>query len=167
MVMSLQIRKADTDDLKDQLDQLLWQVLWAPLNLPVDIRQQFRLPGPSLELVAVQDGQVKGGVVFQWLEGHEAELRHIAIQPGQQMCGIGRRLVRHGLTLVSYEGCRVVHTISRNTSALFFAKLGFVPVPEQVPDHPIFLEFGIRFQKMVFHCLAERPGERTRGAKRQ
>ncbi len=150
--MSLTVLEADTDDLKDQLDQLLWEVLWEHLSLPVDIRQQFRLPGPSLELVAVKDGQVKGGAVFQWLEEHTAELRHIAIRPEQQMCGIGSRLVRHGLALVSREGCRVVYTISRNTSAPFFTKLGFVLVPEQVPDHPIFLKQGIRFQKMLFHC---------------
>ncbi len=65
----------------------------------------------------------------------------------------------YGLALLSHEGCRVVYTISRNTSVPFFAKLGFVPVPEQVPDHPVFLEHGIRFHKMAFHCLAERPEE--------
>ncbi len=148
--MSLTILKADTDDLKAQLDQLLWNVLWAPLNLPVDIREQFRLPGRSLELVAVEDGEVIGGTVFQWLRDGETELRHIGIQPGQQMRGIGSRLVRHGLALVSVEGCRVVYTISRTTSAGFFTKLGFAPVLERVPDHPIFLKDGIRFQKMVF-----------------
>ncbi|RPJ50733.1 MAG: N-acetyltransferase [Acidobacteria bacterium] len=149
--MSIEILRVDTDDdLKAQLDTLLWRVLWAPLGLPADIRHQFRLPGPGLELVAVMHDQITGGAVFHRLEAGQCELRHIAVKPRYQSSGIGRQLFREGAALLSDEGCQVISTIARNTSSAFFAKLGFVPVSEPVPDHPIFLKHGIRFQKMVW-----------------
>ncbi len=148
--MSVNILRVDTEDLQEELDRLLWSVLWAPLGLPSDIRQQFRLPGPSLELVAVRGDRLVGGVVFHYGPGGEPELRHIGVEPGYQTSGIGRRLVQEGLRLLSDKGCRAVSTIARSTSVGFFARLGFVSVPEQVPDHPVFLKHGIRFHKMIW-----------------
>lgn len=149
-MFSVRVLTADDSGLKDRLDELLWEVLWEPLGLPRQIRRQFQLPGPSMEFVAVVNGAIAGGVVFNRLNAAEAELRHIAVQPCFQASGVGRELVQTGLRFFRQEGCQMVSTIARSTSAGFFARIGFEPVPEPVADHPLFLKHGIRFQKMMF-----------------
>ena len=66
---------SSSKDIKE-LDELLWRILWKPLGLPRNERQEFKVEGDEIELVAKQSGHVTGGVVAVWTEDTEVELRH-------------------------------------------------------------------------------------------
>lgn len=108
-----------------ELDHLLWEVLWKPLGLPRDVRDSFKLDVKYLEFVAKIDRRVVGGIVANWINDSEVEIRHIALMPEVQNQGIGHRLVMFLISTVSRQGCFRIHTIARNTSAGFFRKLNF------------------------------------------
>ncbi len=131
-----------------EMDELLWSVLWRSLGLPRDIRSQFHIDGEKVELAAGEDGRIVGGLVAVWTAGDEMELRHLAVVSGAQRRGVGRRLVAELCRIASVGKCRRIHTITRNTSADFFRKIGFRPAPGRAPQHPVFLEHGIVFELM-------------------
>jgi N-acetylglutamate synthase-like GNAT family acetyltransferase len=132
----------------DELDELLWRVLWQPFGLPRNVRQEFKIDGESLELVAKENGRVIGGVVAIWTGNTEVELLHLAVVPEVQNQGTGRRLIEGVVGIVRPKGCRRIHTIARNTSVGFFRNLGFKTAPGTAPEHPAFKKQGIAFELM-------------------
>jgi len=143
----MKIEHATSDKEKSELDQLLWDVLWKPLELTRDIRQSFKLNNPQIDLIAVDDGVVIGGLVANWLSENEIEIRHIAVRSEHQRLSAGRRLVEGLIKLVQKDALVTIVTCARNTSADFFAKLGFIPTGEYI-EHQDFTQHGIKFQKM-------------------
>lgn len=131
-----------------ELDDLLWKVLWKPLGLPRDIRNQFRVNGEHLELVAKDKGQIVGGLVAVWNSNTEVELRHLAVIPDAQNKGTGQQLISGLVKVVTPRGCRRIRTIARNTSVDFFRKAGFRKMPGIAPEHPDFKKYGIVFELM-------------------
>ena len=144
--MNIEIVASSAD--AEELDCLLWQTLWKPLNLPRDVRQQFRVDGEQLELVAKARGQIIGGLVAVWTGEDEVELRHLAVRPDAQNQGTGQRLVAVLVEMVVPRGCRRIHIIARNTSSGFFRKLGFRTAPGVAPEHPDFKKRGVVFELM-------------------
>ena len=142
-----------------ELDQLLWEVLWKPLGLPRDIRASFRLNGECIELVAKAEGKVIGGLMANWINDSEAELRHIALKPEVQNQGIGRQLVTSLISIISCQGCLRIHTIARNTSAGFFRNLGFKTAPGIPPEHSDFKKHGITFELMERNVEQANPAD--------
>jgi N-acetylglutamate synthase-like GNAT family acetyltransferase len=132
----------------DELDGLLWRVLWQPFGLPRNVRQEFKIDGESLELIAKENGRIIGGVVAVWTGDTEVELLHLAIEPEVQNQGTGRQLIESVAEIVRPKGCRRIHTIARNTSVGFFRNLGFKTVPGTAPEHPVFKKQGIVFEFM-------------------
>jgi uncharacterized protein len=153
----VEIRAVTSDSDSRDLDELLWEVLWKPIGLPQTIRQSFKLEGESVELVAVAHSEVVGGLVANWLSPIEVELRHLAVKPEAQGQTIGSRLVKRLISIVSEWNCSTVQTISRNTSAGFFRKLGFVLRPGKAPEHPVFKKHGITFELLQFECRKVEP----------
>ena len=147
----IRFQPADTDAMREELDVVLWEVLWRPLGLPRNIRAAFHLEGPSTELVALHQGRAVGGLVLTWLSDTAVELRHIAVLPAFQQQSLGRRLIRHGLRLLSDSTGSVLSTYARQTSVQFFQKLGFVALAGEVIEHPWFSKHGIYFQKMIYN----------------
>lgn len=129
-----------------EVDDLLWRVLWQPLGFPRDIRNNFKIDGEKLELVAKKNGLIVGGLVAVQTADNEIELRHLAIASSHQGKGIGRGLVAELCRIASIKMCRRIHTIARNTSAGFFRTVGFQTAPGLAPEHPVFLEHGITFE---------------------
>jgi N-acetylglutamate synthase-like GNAT family acetyltransferase len=146
---NVQIRPAVTPTEIEILDQLLWEVLWQPLDLPRDTRASFKLEGESIELIAVNNARLVGGLVANWLSSTEVELRHIAVQPDYHGQGVGRRLVGTLVERVKQTGGGSVQTYARNTSEGFFARLDFIPVSE-ILRHPDFAQHGITFRRMRY-----------------
>lgn len=130
------------------LDELLWHILWKPLDLPRNIRRQFRIEGEEIELVAKQDGRIIGGLVAVWSGHAEWELRHLAVSPDARHRGVGQSLVLVLVRLGAAKGCRRIHTIARNTSVDFFRKLGFGTAAGKPPEHQAFMKHGFRFELM-------------------
>jgi N-acetylglutamate synthase-like GNAT family acetyltransferase len=145
----VQIKAATNPQERDALDQLLWQVLWQPLNLPRDARKSFGLDRESVELIAVLDADIVGGLVANWLSTTEMEIRHIAVLPTCQGQSVGRQLVEKLIELVKPQQCSAIQAIARNTSQAFFEKLGFVAEPE-ILEHPDFAKHGITFRVMRY-----------------
>jgi len=137
-----------TADESLQLDRLLRDVLWRPLGLPRDFRESVRFGGPEFEMVARGCGRVIGGIVATRTSRSTVEIRHIAVLPEARGQGVGSRLVASLTAVVSGEGCTRITTVARNTSAGFFARLGFTAVPDTVPPHPGFAGHGISFVRM-------------------
>lgn len=142
------IRKAKTTADASGLDSLLWNVLWEPLGLSRDVRKGFSIKGEQVELVAVLDGNIAGGLVAVWTDKEAVEIRHIAISVENQDRGIGKKLVTFLIDELSFKGCRNLHTFARNSSISFFEKLGFQITPGNAPEHPVFKKHNITFHLM-------------------
>ena len=143
----MHIKYTVSDEEKNELDQLLWTVLWKPLGLPRDIRQSFRLNSPQIDLIAVDNGTVVGGLVANWLSKNEIEIRHIAVRSDYQGLSVGRCLVEKLVKLVQQDTPVKIQTCARNTSAGFFVKLGFISTGKYL-EHQDFAKNGIKFQQM-------------------
>jgi N-acetylglutamate synthase-like GNAT family acetyltransferase len=118
------------------------------LGLPRDIRQTFSLKGEEFELFVQENGQLVGGLVTVWIGNTEIELRHLAVAAHAQGRGLGRDLVTELYRIAKTRYCQRIHATVRNTSAGFFRSLGFQSASGQAPEHPVFLEHGIRFELM-------------------
>lgn len=140
------IKKITDRSEADQLDQLLWEILWKPLDLPRNIRDSFKLEGECLELAAIIDNIIVGGLVANWTSSAEVEIRHLAIKQENHGQGIGAQLVVELLNRVSDQGCTKIRIIARNTSINFLRKLGFIASHEESPEHPLFKKHGITFE---------------------
>ena len=138
------------EDEKEELDDLLWEILWKPLDFPKNIRESFRLDGPGIELVAKQGDRVIGGVVANWMTPTEVALRHIVVTDEFAGSGVGKILFEQLKLVVKSVGCKVIRGYSRNTSVEFFKRLGFVPMPGKIAEHPQFAKHGISFQQLTY-----------------
>jgi ribosomal protein S18 acetylase RimI-like enzyme len=143
----IDIRRVTSDDEGVDLARLLWSVLWEPLGLPESVGRSFGLTEPWTELIAVRCDAVVGGLVANWLSGTEVEIRHLAVLPEYRRQSVGRRLVCELVRLADHEGTACIETYARNTSAGFFARLGFVPTGESLEDAH-FGKYGIHFERM-------------------
>ncbi len=145
------IKIAESQDEKDQLDELLWRVLWKTLNLPRDIRAEFGLPGEKIELVAVDDKKIVGALVANWTDKSELEIRHLAVDESCQLKSIGTDLLSKLFDLIDKNGPVKIQAYARNTSYPFFIKQGFTPATEQWIEHTDFKKHGIRFRLIEKH----------------
>ena len=92
-------------------------------------------------LVAVEDGQVVGGVTYvgnadnplaEHTDPHAASIRMLAVDPAAHRAGIGRRLTEACAARAASEGREslVLHTIDTNVGGLaFYEALGFERAP--------------------------------------
>jgi N-acetylglutamate synthase-like GNAT family acetyltransferase len=147
----LSIRKANTPADASDLDALLWNVLWKPLGLSRDVRKGFSIKGEQVELVALMEGHIVGGLVAVWTDKNSVEIRHIAVSAEKQCLGIGKKLVTVLIEELSLKGCRSLHTIARNSSVNFFKKLNFQNASGIAPEHPVFVKHNITFHLMERH----------------
>ena len=143
----MEIKRATSDGEKGELDRLLWDVLWKPLGFSRDIRQSFKLDKPQIDLIAVHNDAIVGGLVANRLSDSEVEIRHIAVAPDFQGQSVGRGLVKKLIELIKSDTSVKILTYARNTSVGFFARLGFVSTGEDL-EHPSFAKYGITFQQM-------------------
>jgi ribosomal protein S18 acetylase RimI-like enzyme len=143
----MHIKYAENQDEKDGLAQLLWDVLWKPLGLPKDIGNSFKLNGPQIELIAVKDDVIVGGLVANWLLENVIEIRHIAVKPAFQNMSIGKELVTNLINSVQQDCPIKIQVYARNTSTGFYIKLNFIPTNELL-EHPDFSAHGIKLQLM-------------------
>ena len=143
----MKIKQAKSDNEKNNLDRLLWEVLWKPLGFQRDIRQSFELDKPQLELIAVDNETVIGGLVANWLTKDEIEIRHIAVKPKYQKLTIGTSLVKRLIESELKDNPVKVMIWARSTSIGFFSKLGFV-LKGKYLEHKAFTKHGITFQQM-------------------
>ena len=127
------------------LDALLWTVLWQPLGLPRGCRRTFALAGDETELIAREGARIVGGLVAVRFGASFTEIRHLAVDPLSQGCGIGQALVQETERMTRQHGVARLRTIARNTSVGFFMRQGFAPVDEAPPGHPVFRKHRISF----------------------
>lgn len=126
------------------------------MNLPRDVRQQFRVESEQIELVARSRGQIIGGLIAIWTSKDDVELHYLTVRPDAQNKGPGRRLVTALFEMVVPGGYRSIHTIARNTSSEFLRRLGFKIIAEIAPEHPDFKKHGIIFELYGKKCRSSR-----------
>ncbi|MFC1998042.1 GNAT family N-acetyltransferase [Chloroflexota bacterium] len=147
--MTIEIRQASTERDKAELDQLLWDVLWQPLGFDRDVRREFNLDRPHIDLLGFDKGTLVGGLVVYYITDTEVEIRHIAVKGDMQGSAIGKRLVDSLVNLLSRKPVTKVNIYTRSTSEGFYARCGFVPYGERF-EHELFAKHGISIQPM---CL--------------
>lgn len=100
---------------------------------------------PDLSLVATEDGDVVGHLVFSRIAIEEEGRSHaslalapVAVLPEKQGCGIGSALIRHGMDRASQQGFDSVVVLGH---AEYYPRFGFTPAsrwhiraPFEVPD---------------------------------
>ncbi len=143
------VRFTESKDESVRLEQLLWEVLWAPLNLPRDIGESFKHRGERIEVVAEHDGAIVGGFVANWDTPKMMLINHMAVVEECRERGVGRALVERAVVLADHRDAAEMSVVSRNTSAGFYEKCGFVVVPGEKITHQAFEKHGISFQVMV------------------
>ena len=146
------IKIADTNEEREQLDQVLWEVLWAPLALSRDIRQTFALDNDPVEFIAVENGDIVGGLVANRIDENALEIRHIALAPNHQQRSIGSGMVNALVEFARKEGIDKIQAYARNTSLGFFMHNGFATGDKMT--HPDFARHEITFQKVVLNLEA-------------
>ncbi len=91
---------------------------------------------PVIALVAESAGEIVGTVVFSrvWIESNPhvpcSILAPLAVRRSQQRCGLGGKLIVHGLELVKQHGTKFVFVLGDPgyyTRHGFHAEHGFVP----------------------------------------
>src|SRR5690242_18925077 len=107
------------------------QALLERNALPVDgLREHL-----STTLVAHDDGTVIGSVALE-VYGQVALLRSVAVEPGRQGHGLGRRLTAAALDLARRQGVQRAYLLTE-TAQNYFPRFGFQPVARAAVDPAI------------------------------
>ena len=98
---------------------------------------------PCLALVSVEDGEVRGHVLFTpvAIEGADRRVRAmilspLSVHPGRQRRGIGRALVEEGFRRLESQGVELVFVFG---DPAYYGRFGFAPAAARGLDapHPI------------------------------
>ena len=121
--------------------ELRWRVLRAPLGHP---REATRFPfeAESLHLLAVDEGEVVGCVLFHPEGRDTGRLFQMAVEPARQGQHLGTRLVRELEAEVARSGFRTVTLHARDSAVGFYEWLGYETFGEP------FMEVGIAHRHM-------------------
>ena len=115
---------------------LRWEVLRRPLGHARGT-ERFDFEDEALHLVAVEDGEVVGCVLFHADGTGGGRLFQMAVREDRQGTGLGARLVRHLEDRLRQDGVREVRLHARMTAHGFYEKLGYVG------DGTLYIEVGL------------------------
>ena len=125
-LVSLRVfRRGDTDALV-----ALWHAcgLTRPWNDPYrDIERKLAVD-PELLVVGERGDEIVASIMIGY-EGHRGWINYLAVAPGCQRQGIGRRLMAHAEEALRERGCPKINLMIRdgNTQAMaFYRRLGYV-----------------------------------------
>jgi predicted N-acetyltransferase YhbS len=110
---------------------------------------RFPFEAESLHLVALDDGEMVGCVLFHPEGTDIGRLFQMAVTPSRQKQGLGQKLVRALEAEVLGRGFRTVTLHAREDAVGFYARLGYQTVG------PPFMEVGIAHQNMRRTLKAE------------
>lgn len=95
-----------------------------------DIWRSFSLEGKAVELIAKAGDKVIGGLVANWTDDNEVEIRHITIIEAFHRIRVGQKLVKCLISMTLKEDCHSINIVARQSSVKFFEKLGLgYPLP--------------------------------------
>jgi len=125
--MSLTIRPFRPDDEQQVID------LWKRCNLVVpwndprkDIARKLKVDG-ELFLVGEDSNRIVA-VVMAGYDGHRGQINYLAVEPGEQRTGIGRRMMEEAETRLKSLGCPKINLQVRasNTQVIaFYEAMGY------------------------------------------
>ena len=121
------IRPYRADDQSAIID--LWREcdLLRPHNNPhLDIKRKLSVQ-PELFLVGVLDDKIVASVMAGY-EGHRGWLNYLAVAPGHQQSGVGRKMVGEAEKLLRKLGCPKINIQVRHSNATameFYRRIGF------------------------------------------
>ena len=136
--------------LKKTAQELMYQVLWAPYDISpentCEILEKNQINDSYY--VAITNTRVDMiGCMVTREEGYTLEIKHLAVKEEFQRKGVGRSLFNH---VLNSSTCKYVEVIARNTSRIFWEKLGFNPCGRWI-KHPLFTKHGIIFRKYCYN----------------
>lgn len=121
--------------------ELRWRVLREPLGHPREATL-FPFEAESLHLLALDEGEVVGCVLFHPEGLDTGRLLQMAVEPARQGQQLGTRLVRELEAEVARLGFRTVMLHARDSAVGFYGRLGY-----EVFGEP-FMEVGIPHRYM-------------------
>jgi amino-acid N-acetyltransferase len=128
----MEIRKATIHDV-DEMQPLIQQYADQGLMLPRSAKSLYE--HIQCFTVAVKDGKVVGTVGLHILWKDLAEVRSLAVDPGYQGQGIGRKLVERAIWEAEQLGVEQVLSLTYQTD--FFRKLNFHIVDRDSLPHKV------------------------------
>ena len=144
--MQIIITSSDEILLKES-SRLFYEELWEPLGISENIREDFRVDGDEVVVLALFLGQVIGA--FSLIVCPEVvEIRHAAVCSEYRGAGIGRKICNRVQEYALTKGVKQIEVFGRSTAIDFWEKLGFKDTTGWVDFDP-FPEHGIRFKKMA------------------
>jgi amino-acid N-acetyltransferase len=131
----MQIRMALATDVQD-MQELIMTYAKNGLMLPRTEKSLYE----TLQCfsIADADGEVLGTAGLHILWKDLAEVRSLAVKPGNQGKGIGKQLVNAALERAQQLGIRQVLSLTYQTE--FFSKLGFQIADKQTLPHKIWTD---------------------------
>ena len=97
----------------------------------------------SLHLCALDEGErVVGCVLFRWLDARRGRLFQMAVDPGWQRRGLGRRLLDRLEAELRARGVAEVVLHAREPAVPFYARAGYAA------EGDVFMEVGIAHRTM-------------------
>lgn len=131
----MQIRMAVATDVQD-MQELIMTYAKDGLMLPRTEKSLYE----TLQCFSIADanGEILGTAGLHILWKDLAEVRSLAVKPGNQGKGIGRELVATTLDRAKQLGIRQVLSLTYQTE--FFSKLGFQVVDKQTLPHKIWTD---------------------------
>jgi len=135
---------------KEAALELMYNVLWAPygiskLNIQ-EILDKNQQNNPYYVAITNSPVDIIGCIVTRE-DGYTLEIKHLAVKEEFQRNGIGRSLVNH---VLNESPCKNVKVVARNTSKIFWEKLGFNSCGRWI-KHPLFTKHGIIFRKYCYN----------------
>jgi ribosomal protein S18 acetylase RimI-like enzyme len=101
--------------------------LVVPWNNPHrDIQRKLKVQS-DMFLVGCLDGRVIASVMAGY-DGHRGWINYLAVDPGHQRCGIGKRMMDEGERRLRAAGCPKINLQVRSTNAAvieFYQRIGF------------------------------------------
>ncbi|MDI6643444.1 MAG: GNAT family N-acetyltransferase [Methanobacteriaceae archaeon] len=136
--------------MKKTAQELMYHVLWAPHGMSKvntrEILEKDQINNNYYVAITNNPVDIIGCIVTRE-EGYKLEIKHLAVKEQFQRKGIGKSLVNH---VLKESPSKNVKVIARNTSIIFWEKLGFNPCGKWI-KHPLFTKHGIVFRKYCYN----------------
>ncbi|VAW72634.1 hypothetical protein MNBD_GAMMA15-1576 [hydrothermal vent metagenome] len=134
-MQGIEVRRPNNRDEQEACFALRWEVLCAPWQQPRGIEQDEQEDSARTYLAIDPQGKVLATARIQSIEAETAQVRYMAVRPGYERKGLGKRL----LATLEDDACRYGETRiilhSRENALAFYRHCGYRVI---CPSHLLF-----------------------------
>ncbi len=123
-LVKMEIRSPVTDEEFNQYYDLRWKVLREPWQQPKG-SEKDELEDQAVHMAAIEDGKVIGVGRAHFNSSEEAQIRFMAVNPGYQKKGIGKKIYDALEIEAKKKGAKSIIANARKSATDFYLKNGF------------------------------------------